>query len=161
MFKVNDYVVYNYSVCKVKEIKEINNNMYYVLVPVIDESLTIKAPTTQENVNIRPLLSKSDVKKLFKKMPDIELIKLKDHSLEAEYKRLLTTGNREDLVKIIKTTYTRNKKRQDNGKKIGEKDDIYFNIAEKSLYNELALVLDKSVEQIHDMVVKALQNSKE
>ena len=161
MFKVNDYVVYNYSVCKVKEIKNINNTDYYVLVPVTDESLTIKAPTTQENVNIRPLLSKSEAKDLFKKMPDIELIKLNDHSLEAEYKRLLTTGNREDLVRIIKTTYIRNKKRQDNGKKIGEKDDIYFNIAEKSLYNELALVLDKSVEQIHTMVVKALQNSKE
>ncbi len=160
MFKVNDYVLYNYSVCKVKEIVSINNLKYYVLVPVIDESLTVKAPITQENVNIRPLLSKKEANNLIKKMPSIELIDLRDQELVPEYKRLLNTGNREDLVKIIKTTYIRNKKRMDNGKKIGERDDIYFNLAEKCLYSELAIVLKKTYEKVHDIVVNALKESK-
>ena len=71
MYKVNDYLVYNYSVCKVKEIKDIKDKKYYVLVPLSDESLTITSPTTQENVNIRPLLSKSEVKELFKKILNV------------------------------------------------------------------------------------------
>jgi CarD family transcriptional regulator len=160
MFKVNDYCLYNYNVCKVKEIVDINGKDYYVLVPVIDESLTVKAPITQENVNIRPLLSKKEVDNLIKRLRDIELITLRDQELVPEYKRLLNSPNREDLVKIIKTTYIRNQKRKDNGKKIGERDDIYFNLAEKSLYSELAVVLNKSFDEVKEIVVKELEKSK-
>ena len=160
MFKVNDYCLYNYNVCKVKEIVDINGQDYYVLVPVIDESLTVKAPITQENVNIRPLLSKKEVDNLIKRLPIIELITLRDQELVPEYKRLLNSHNREDLVKIIKTTYIRNKKRKDNGKKIGERDDIYFNLAEKSLYSELSVVLNKSFDEVKEIVVKELEKSK-
>ena len=159
MFKVNDFCLYNYSVCKIKEIVDINSTKYYVLVPVTDESLTVKAPITQENVNIRPLLSKAEANNLIKRMPSIELINLRDQELVPEYKRLLNSGIRDDLVKIIKTTYIRNKKRTDNGKKIGERDDIYFNLAEKCLYSELAIVLNKTVQKVHDIVVDALKES--
>ena len=156
MFKINDYVLYNYNVSKVKDIREINDKKYYVLVPINDESLTIKVPTSQENINVRPLLSKKEINALIKKMPSIEIINLPDHALEAEYKRLLTTGNREDLVRIIKTTYLRNKKRKDSGKKIGEKDDIYFNLAEKSLYSEIAIVLKKDIEKAKDYILNSI-----
>ena len=44
----------------------------------------------------------------------------------------------EDLIKIIKTTYLRNKERIDNNKKIGGTDDEYFKQAEKYLYNEFS-----------------------
>lgn len=160
MFKVNDHCLYNYNVCKVKEIVEIKGTKYYVLVPVVDESLTVKAPITQESINIRPLLSKKEINDLIKKLPTIELITLRDQELVPEYKRLLNSGNREDLVKIIKTTYIRNKKRKDNGKKIGERDDIYFNLAEKSLYSEIGIVLNKTMDEVHDLVVKELGKSK-
>ena len=94
MFKVNDHCLYNYNVCKVKEIVEIKGTKYYVLVPVVDESLTVKAPITQENINIRPLLSKKEINDLIKKLPTIELITLRDQELVPEYKRLLNSGNR-------------------------------------------------------------------
>ena len=160
MFKVKNYVLYNYNVCKIKEITEINNIKYYILVPVTDESLLIKAPITQEGINIRPLLTKKEVKKLIDKLVDIELIDAPDHKLEQEYKRLLNTGNREDLVRIIKTTYLRNKRRQDNGKKIGEKDSIYFNLAEKSLYSEIAIVLKTDIKKAKEYVVNKLEKGK-
>ena len=64
MFKVKNYVLYNYNVCKIKEITKIRDVEYYVLVPITDESLTIKAPVTQEGINIRPLLSKKEVNSL-------------------------------------------------------------------------------------------------
>ena len=160
MFKVKNYVLYNYNVCKIKEITKIRDVEYYVLVPITDESLTIKAPVTQEGINIRPLLSKKEVKELIDKMSSINTIDAPDHKLEQEYKRLLNTGNREDLESIIKTTYERNKKRKENGKKVGEKDSIYFNLAEKSLYNEIAIVLKTTVDKAKEYVVKRVEKGK-
>lgn len=160
MFKVKNYVLYNYNVCKIKEIIKINDISYYVLIPVTDESLTIKAPLSQEGINIRRLLTKKEIKNLIEKMPNIKIIDTPDHKLEQEYKRLLNTGNREDLVSIIKTTYLRNKKRQENGKKVGEKDSVYFNIAEKSLYSEIAIVLKTDINKAKEYVVKTLEKGK-
>lgn len=59
-----------------------------------------------------------------------------------EYKELLKSNNLLDLVKIIKTSYLRNKKRLDNNKKVGEKDQNYFELAEKYLYTEFSIVLN-------------------
>ena len=160
MFKVKNYVLYNYNVCKIKEIIRINDKDYYVLVPITDESLLIKVPTTQEGINIRRLLTKKEIKELINKVNDIELIDVPDHKLEQEYKRLLNTGDRKDLISIIKTTYIRNKKRKDNGKKLGEKDSIYFNLAEKALYNEISIVLKIDVEKARLLVVNALEKGK-
>ena len=160
MFKVKNYVLYNYNVCQIKEIVKINGNDYYVLEPVTDKSLTIKAPVTQEGINIRRLLTKKEIKQLIDKMNDIPIIDAPDHKLEQEYKRLLNTGSREDIVSIIKTTYLRNKKRKESGKKVGEKDSIYFNLAEKSLYSEIAIVLKTDIDKAKDYVVKRLEKGK-
>ena len=160
MFKVKNYVLYNYNVCKIKEITKINDKDYYVLVPISDESLTIKAPTTQEGINIRPLLTKKEIKKLIEKMPEVDIIDAPDHKIEQEYKALLNTGNREDLVRIIKTTYLRNKKRQETGKKIGERDSVYFNLAEKSLYSEIAIVLNMKIDKAKEYILETLEKEK-
>jgi len=160
MFKVKNYVLYNYNVCIIKEITNIKDVSYYVLVPISDESLTIKAPVTQEGINIRPLLTKKEIKQLIDKIPSISLIDAPDHKLEQEYKKLLNTGNREDLISIIKTTYQRNEKRRQSGKKLGEKDSIYFNLAEKSLYSEIAIVLKLDFNKAKEYVVKRLEKGK-
>ena len=41
MFKVGSFIVYKKDVCKIKEIKEKDNVVYYVLNPIDDDSLTI------------------------------------------------------------------------------------------------------------------------
>ena len=41
----------------------------------------------------------------------------------------MQNGTHEDLIKIIKTTYLRNKERLDNNKKTTDKDNYYFNQA--------------------------------
>ena len=68
-------------------------------------------------------------------------------TLDNEYKELYQSEKLEDLVKIIKTTFLRNKLRKDN-KKISEKDNEWFNKAEKLLYNELSISFDKTYDEI-------------
>ena len=127
MYKVNDYVVYKRNVCKIKEVK---NNLY-VLNPIDDESLIITI--SKDNNSIRNIITKEESLNLINSIPNIDIIKANDKLIENEYKNLLNSGRLEDLVKIIKTTYLRNKVRIDNKKKIGEKDDNYFKKSEKLL----------------------------
>ena len=74
--------------------------------------------------------------------------------MENEYKRLLDTRALNDLVKIIKTTYLRNKERIDNKKKISEKDDNYFNKAEDYLYTELSVALNMKKSEVKKYIIE-------
>ena len=157
MFNINEYVVYKREVCKVANIKNINNKEYYVLVPVNDDSLTIDVPVLGIT-NIKKIISKDEVLDIIKRIPEIETIKYdNDKFLEYEYKRLLNEMSHEGLIKIIKTTYLRNKERVDNKRKIGEKDDTYFKKAEKLLYTEFSLALGKSYEETKEFVISNVE----
>src|SRR5574344_735574 len=158
-FKISDYVLYNYNVCKIKGVVKIHDNDYYVLSPVEDDSLTIKVPVSNEHNLLKKVMSKSEALTLIKIIPSIEVIDIQDHSLEQEYKRLMISGDRKDLVKIIKTTYMRNKYRKDNGKKLGEKDSNYFELAEKALYDEIAVSLNKTFDDAKKFVIDTINNA--
>ena len=142
MFKLNEYVVYKKDVCIVKEIKKnyFHNKDYYILEPINDKTLKINIPT--DNKDLRNLITKEELTKIINKIPKVNIITTDDKLIEMEYKELLKNNNLLDLVKIIKTSYLRNKKRLDNNKKVGEKDQNYFELAEKYLYTEFSIVLN-------------------
>lgn len=149
MFKVNDIVVYVSDVCKVTSIN--NTTKYYTLKPIEDASLVIKIPF--DNDRIRGLISKKEVDKIIKQIPDVNLIDFKNPKMvENEYKKLLYSNDHLNLIKIIKTTHLRNKERIDNNKKKSEKDSTYFKLAEKLLYNEFAFVLNKTYDETKEYV---------
>ena len=132
---------------------DIKNN-YYVLVPITDNSLKISVPVDNKLGFIRNLISKNEVMEIIKKIPDIEVIETNDKLIENEYKVLMNRGTHIDLIKIIKTTYLRNKERLDNNKKIGDKDNNYFNLAEKYLYNEFAIALNMNYDDTKKYVIE-------
>lgn len=155
MYKIGDYVVYKRDVCLVKDIKEnhFNNLDYYILVPISDKSLKIDVPTNNKMGFIRSLITKDEVENIINKIPRISVIDCNDKLIENEYRLLMSSGNHEDLIKIIKTTYLRNKERIDNNKKIGDKDNTYFELAEKYLYNEFSIVLNMNYEDTKKYVI--------
>ncbi len=160
MFKENDYVVYRRNLCIVKGIKhsKVTEKDYYVLVPIDDESLTIDVPTENKHDSIRALISKTQVEQIIKEIPNVDAIEKNDRMIENEYKQLLNTGEHLALIQIIKTTYLRNKQREEAGKKRAEKDNNYFKLAEKILYNEFSVVLGMSYEDTKKYVVDKVTN---
>lgn len=157
MYKIDDYVMYKHDVCKIKDIKEnkINGTIYYVMIPLDDDSLIIDVPTENRMGFLRDIISKKDAENLINNIPNIQpLDNIDDKNLENRYKELLNTGHHEDLIKIIKTTYIRNESRINSKKKISEKDENFFNLAEKYLYNELAIALNKSVEETKNYILE-------
>jgi len=159
MFKAGEYVVYKRNVYKIKELKMVGDKKYYVLEPIDDKSLTISVLFDNSKV-LRSIISKEDSEKLIESIPHIEIIKINDKTIENEYKTLINTGKLEDLIKIIKTTYLRNEERLSNNKKIGEKDENYFNKAETLLYNELSISLGKSYEDTKKYVFDKVESLK-
>ena len=159
MYNIGDYVVYKRDVCMILEIKEnyYNDTDYYVLSPIKDSSLKINVPTNNKKL-LRNLMSKEEVESLIKKIPNIEVVDVDDKLIEYTYKELLKSESHEDLVKIIKTSYLRNKDRTLNNKKPGEKDSTYFNLAELYLYNEFSVVLGKTFEDTKNYVISKVEN---
>lgn len=161
MFKTNDYLVYKKDVCKVKEVRKnkLTRIDYYILVPIDDDSLIIDVPTDNRLGYIRSVISKEEAEKLIDSIPNVEEISnVDDKMIERLFKELLFHGTHEDLIKIIKTTYLRNKNREENNKKISEKDLDYFNKAEKYLYNELSISLNKSFDETKEYVISKVNS---
>ena len=159
MKKIGEYVVYRKQVCKVVDILKnyLDDKDYYSLVPITDQSLCLKVMATDNNSYIRDLISKDEIEVIIKKIPEIEIITKDERSLEAEYKELLKNGTWEELIKIIKTTYLRNKTRIDSHKKVSDKDSYYFELAEKYLYNEFAIVLGMTYNETKNYIIEKLQ----
>lgn len=153
MFNIGDFVVYKRDVCMIVGIKEKYHKGldYYSLEPVFDDTLKIDVPKTSNL--LRSVLSKKEVEDIIDRIPSIEYIDVNDKMLENEYKKLLHDSSYEGLIKIIKTTYVRNNDRINSKRKISEKDDMYFNLAEKYLYNEFAVSLGISPEEAKEYVI--------
>lgn len=154
MYQINDLLVYKKDVCEVREIKQkyLRDMDYYVLSPITDKTLNIHVPTNSPY--IRPLINKERVEEIIKSIPQIEIIKSDSKNLENDYKQLMQNGTHEDLIKIIKTTYLRNKERLDNNKKTTDKDNYYFNQAESYLYNEFSIVLNLTYDETKEYILK-------
>lgn len=158
MFNLGDYVVYNKMICVIDCIKEnyFKGQDYYVLKPLDDKSLKVNVPVDSELIR-RPLTS-LEVEDIICSIPSIEPIVTSERFIENEYRELLSTNSHEDLIKIIKTTYLRNKERADNNKKISSKDNDFFVLAEKYLYNEFAISLGLSFDEVKKYVESKVES---
>lgn len=152
MLDPGSYIVYKQQVCQVKGIieKYYRDKDYYYLTPVGDEKLKIMLPVDQE-YHTRPLMSVEKAAQLIEEIGHIDVIDGHGKYIKDAYKDLFESDQPENLVKIIKTAYLRSKSRQAANKKITASDEMYFEKAEKYLFNELAVVLDKSVDEIRSI----------
>lgn len=155
MFKKGEYIVYKRDLCQIKEVEE----KYYKLSPVMDKTLSIKVLIDNNQNYLRTLITKEEALKFIQKIPEIEPLNTNEKLLENEYKNLLRTNLHEDLIKIIKTTYLRNECRKNSGKKMSDKDLIYFNMAEKFLYTELSYVLNQTIEECKEYIIKNIEKT--
>lgn len=162
MYKKGEYVIYRHDVCMIMDIKNNDRDTgnSYVLVPISDKSLKINVPIDNRGGNIKPLIDKKQIQLLIKEIPNIEIISSNNKLIETDYKNLLLEGSHESLIKIIKTTYLRNQERLDDKKKISDKDEHYFQLAEKYLYNELSVVLNKTYEDTKKYVIDEIEKMK-
>ena len=147
MFKINDYVVYQYWVCKVLDIKQLDYSdmgfkkdvTYYILGSVYEKE-TFDIPITNIE-HIRKPLSKEEA------LNDVE------------YKQTIHNYNCNSYLKIVKSIYQKNLKNISINKKISNIDDRYFHTAERYLNEELAFALDIPIKDVHKYIENRLEQS--
>lgn len=145
------------EVCIIQEIRKnyFQGKDYYSISPITDSSLIINVPV--DSPVIKDVISSKEAERIIKEIPNVEILASLDKYFETVYKELLETEDLLDLVRIIKTTYIRNKNRVENGKKIGDKDNAYFEKAEKLLYTSLSIALGISYEECKECIIKKLK----
>lgn len=161
-YNIGDYIVYKRDVCRIKQLKnDSNGREYYVLSPIDDGSLIINVPVSNDFGYIRRLIGKDEINNIINNISSIEPLDYGDKRLEGMYKELINSGTHEDLIKVIKTAYLRNKERIDNNKKISDKDNMYFNKAEKYLYSEFSIVLGISFDDVKNYIIEKVSFNNE
>ena len=155
MYKIGDYVVYKKDVCKVGDIINKSDVLYYKLVPVCDSSLRIDIPVDNTNL-LRDLIDKKTIDDLIKELSNIKVLKTTNNMLENNYKELLREGSFVSLMTIIKTAYLRNQEREKNNKKKSDRDNYYLDLAEKYLYTEFSVVLGMSFDDTRDYFINCM-----
>lgn len=164
MFGIGDYVICsNKGVCVVENITTLNisgvdkEREYYILKPLYMAGSTVYVPVDSPKESMRKVLEREEAEKLIKAIPEIPLLVIANDKLsEQAYKDCIKTNDCEDLVRIIKTIYTRKQKRLKAGRKVTAVDAKYFHMAEDNLYGELAVALNISRQDVEGYIVDAI-----
>lgn len=164
MFEVGEYVVYgSKGVCMIEDITHIDisgadkNRLYYVLAPIGDSNGKIYAPTDNQKIVMRSVISRKEAEQLIEELPEIEMLWVPDDKQrEAKYKEAMRTCDYRAWVSIVKTLYARKQERTAQGKKITTLDERYMRAAENELYSELSLTLGIPKEDMEDYIRERL-----
>lgn len=156
MFKINDTVIYGaQGVCRVADIVEKNiggkTAQYYALKPSFQENTTIFVPVDNPKLVLKmhSVLTKEEIGRLIEAMPQSDTEWIEDEALRRkQYKEILSSGDRLKIALMIKSLYLEQQRRKQQGKKLHANDLQLFSRAESLLYNELALVLQITPEQV-------------
>lgn len=164
MVKVNSTIVYGSQVCKVTAtvdmtVGKVTRN-YYVLTPVYDEKNVIYVPSDNPKLTekMKEILSAEEIYALIKNMPENESFWIEDSKERAAvYKETIEKGNREDIIRIIKTLYEHKCQLEAAGRKLHSMDEVIFHRAEKTIYDEFALVLNIKRDEVTPFILKQIE----
>lgn len=164
MFSIGEYVTYgNNGVCMIKDITTLKiggvdkNRRYYILKPVYMESSTVYVPTDALQASIRRVLSKEEADTLLLSIPQVETLTIKNEKeVEQQYRECMQSNDCEEWVRLLKTLYSRKKKRLEKGHKETAVDSRYYKLAEENLCGELAVALGLSRREVESDVANRL-----
>jgi CarD family transcriptional regulator len=163
MIRIGDYVVkMNEGVCRVDSellldsFQEKRQVPYYLLLPVANDRMRVYVPIAEEYTDLRLVMDKEEALKLIREAGGIKAAEVENDRLrEQVYKDALKSLDPKQLVAVLKCMSERSEQRLRQGKKKTAVDDRYQKLAETALFQELAFVLEKRPDEIHEMFVNA------
>jgi CarD family transcriptional regulator len=128
-------------------------------VPVVDKNRKVYVPVDTTDTTIRRAMTEEEALHLIDEIPQIEE-NWSDNEKEREhqYKQAAKSCNPKALIAIIKTTYLRNMKRVQQGKKKTLVDERYFKMAQDNLYLELGFALKREKNTIDQFIIESMKN---
>ena len=165
MFQIDEIVVYRRDVCRIVDTttSDMTGEQCYVLEPynMVGGGRRMQVPVSNRGGPLRKLSTSDEIYSLIRSVPDVEMLENKPANMKSQYVALLKSDSLEDLVRIIKTSYYRNKERRDNHKKLASIDGEYMQKAERYLFNEFAVALGKSYDECKEEFAKVIRKLEE
>lgn len=166
MYQKNCVVIYGlHGVCRIADvtIKDFSGQeeTYYILKPIFDDRSTFFVPVKNSSAQkLRPLLSIEEVNALIEGISCQDVIGIEDekHRKDA-YKKIIESGDRGEMMRLIKTLYMRKEEQQKAGKKQHIIDEHFMKEAESILYDEFAYVLQIEKDDIVPYIKKEMTAS--
>ena len=160
MFGINDVVMYGSNgICKISAIEKRNFKgkeiEYFILNPIYNDNNTFYVPANNENAlkSIRPVCSKEEADNLILHIRDNKIEWIENETVrKEEYKKIIKSGNREEIIKLINTLYLHRKELSENNKKFRSTDENLLNIAEGMIFEEFAYVLGIGREEVGNYI---------
>lgn len=168
MHKINDKVLYaTDGVCVIEDIAERTFSgkaeTYYILKPYAKSISSIMIPVANEVLvsRMRRLLSVDEVLSLIDRMPKengVEWIEDRKRRNE-EYRSIIMQGDRDKLVRLIRTIYDYAQRQKEIGKKMHAQDERTLCEAERILYDEFSVVLGIKREDVLGYIRERLERA--
>lgn len=159
---IGEIVLYSTTgICKVVDVVTRTFNRedkeYYVLAPVYDERSTCFVPVEYDSskIHIERILTKEGAEELLRFAADASpkkwIANMNDR--KQQYNEICRRGTREEKIRLIKTIYLHEQKQREQKKQLYACDERVLNSCKKQIYEELAYVLGKTVEEIAEAFV--------
>lgn len=163
-FHKGDTVIYGASgVCEIDEITIRSfcgeNREYYVLRSVYCAGETVFVPTDNDVLTgkMYPALTRDEIDGLLTRLPaDAPAWIESDDERKIRFAEILTSGDREALIGMIRSLYDHRERQEKRGRKLHLADERSFREGEKLLCEEFAHVLQIRPEQVADYIRKKL-----
>lgn len=174
MLSIGDAVVYHHHVCKIASVREAyyEGRDYYELDALFERSLKLFVAVDEAKPPaLRPVMTKQEALDLIDSIDEVEDIDaqalaegidtpaLLDRRIKEEYNRRLQTFTPEQLLPIMKFSYERSQKREDDGRNATALDKKYFNLAHDLLCDELSVSLGIDRDDVGDFLDKRINNA--
>ena len=167
MYKVNDTIMYGtQGICKIVEITEKDfmgtKKEYYVLKPISDASATLYAPmnNAKTEAKMRRILSEEEIYELIDTMPYEEANWIRNENDRKEkYKNIIISGDRVELIRMIKALYYQKREREADGKHLYISDERFMKDAERILYDEFQYVLKVEKEELMNYIFDRIEKT--
>lgn len=160
-YKVNDLVIHkNEGLCKIIEIVTMANKEYYkMLIENKKDNTTIYLPISKKDEMLVEVMSKEDADDLLRYMKSLEE-KIVESTKErrGDYAKKLASGDKRDLVYIVKYLYLLKQDKDLKNVKLGEQDTITYLKASDMLFDELSVVYGVSRDKVEEYIKNKMEN---
>ncbi len=167
MFQIGETVLYgSEGVCSIDHVEEMRvgktKAKYYVLKPVFRSGATIFVPMDNESLlaKMRHILSKEEILELLSNIHENEIEWVEDPGeRRTAFQAILATGDRAQIVRLIRLLYLRRQELREKGKHLRSTDEQLLRDAEKILNDEFALVLNIPQQEVPEYIRTQIEKS--
>ncbi len=166
IYVIGDYINYrNNGICVIEDITEMDLGLgkkkYYILRSVYEENTRIKVPVDSKAVksNMRRILSKPEIDSIIEETENSGYQWIDDYKKRASaFEAILNTGNRADILWVIKSLSLYKASAKDQKRKFGVTDEKILDKASKMVLQEFSFILQIKQEEVIPYIMSRVEN---